>query len=228
MENTDTCQIKICGLTDPEQAAACADMGASAIGLVFYPKSRRCVHPDQAARISRALPQTVARIGVFVDEPVERIRKTAEKSGLTGVQLHGREGPEIVEELHNAGLFVIKGLYVQGEPSIADAAGYGADAYLVECAAGAMPGGNAMAWNWAEAADFGRSHPFILAGGLAPENAAEAIRAARPDGVDVSSAVEAAPGQKSISSVQAFIAAVKQCACTHPIRRIFYADTKPL
>lgn len=221
-----TCEIKICGLTDPDQALACAEMGIQAIGLVFYPKSKRCVSTGQALQISRALPETVQTIGVFVNETADAILEIAEKSELTGVQLHGQEPPEVIQKLEANGLTVIKGLYLKGEPSITEVARYEADAYLIECAIGILPGGNAMAWNWQEAAGFGDKHAFILAGGLEPENVSTAIEDARPHAVDVSSGVETSPGNKDVNKVRAFVDAVHQLKCHYPIRRIFNADKK--
>ncbi len=225
-EDKQKCQIKICGLTDPSQAAECAEKGVHAIGLVFYPKSRRCVSRDQALEISRALPEGMDKVGVFVNEAADYILKTAEKSRLTAVQLHGKEPPETVRELKRSGLKVIKALYFSSEPGISEAGTYGADACLIEYSEGPLPGGNAFAWNWSRAADAGRSFPFILAGGLSPENVASAIESADPDCVDVSSGVEKAPGVKDISRVAAFVDSANQCRIKHPIRRIFNADRK--
>ncbi|MFP4533839.1 MAG: phosphoribosylanthranilate isomerase [Desulfobacterales bacterium] len=218
------CGIKICGITEPETAAEIAELGVQAIGLVFYPKSRRCVTPEQALEVRRVLPEKIQTIGVFVNEPADMILKTASQSGLTGVQLHGQEPPEVVSKLKTQGLMVIKALYTKGSPSIAEADQYAADAYLIECAQGKLPGGNAMAWNWQEAAGFGDNHPFILAGGLTPENVASAICDARPHVVDVSSGVEAAPGKKDMDKVRAFVYAVQEYNCLYPIRRIFNAN----
>jgi len=220
----DICGIKICGITEPETAAETAKLGVQAIGLVFFPKSRRCVTPERALEIRRTLPENIQTIGVFVNETADKMLKTAGQSGLTGIQLHGQEPPEVVSELKSKGLMVIKGLYLQGAPSIADADKYGADAYLIECAQGKLPGGNAMTWNWREAAGFGDNHPFILAGGLTPENVPTAICDANPHAVDVSSGVEAAPGKKDMDKVRAFVYAVDEYNCLYPIRRIFNAD----
>jgi len=220
----DICGIKICGITEPKTAAEIAKLGVQAIGLVFYPKSRRCVTPEQALEISHALPEKVKKIGVFVNKNTDTILKTAGQSGLTGVQLHGQEPPEVVEKLKNEGLMVVKALYTKGSPLMADADSYNADAYLIECAKGELPGGNAMVWNWQEAAGFGDKHPFILAGGLNPENVVNAIYDAKPHAVDVSSGVEAAPGKKDMDKVRAFVYAAEKYNCQYPIRRIFNAD----
>lgn len=225
MDKTDDiCGIKICGITEPETAAEIAKLGVQAIGLVFFPKSRRCVTSAQAFEISQALPEKVKKIGVFVNDTADMILKTAAQGRLTGAQLHGQEPPEVVQKLKNEGLLVVKALYAKGRPSVAEADQYGADAFLIECAKGELPGGNAMTWNWCEAAGFGDQYPFILAGGLTPENVADAIGDANPHAVDVSSGVETAPGQKDMDKVRRFIQAVQKYDCQYPIRRIFDAD----
>jgi phosphoribosylanthranilate isomerase len=218
VEKRETVQVKVCGLTRVEEAMACAQAGAAAVGCVFYAKSPRCVTAATARAIRRALPPEVACVGVFVDEPFEGIMALAAQTGFTAVQLHGSEAPEVVERLRREGLFVIKALFADRAPVIEAASQYSASAYLVECGRGALPGGNAQEWDWSRAGPFAERHPLILAGGLTPENAAQAVRAALPDAVDVSSGVEAGPGRKNIRNVEQFIAAV---ATASTRRRIF-------
>ena len=182
MEQRETVQVKVCGLTRVEEAVACAQAGAAAIGCVFYAESPRCVTAATARAIRRALP------------------------------------PEVVQRLRREGLFVIKALFADRAPGMETASQYSASAYLVECGRGALPGGNAQEWDWSRAGPFAERHPLILAGGLTPENAAQAVRAALPDAVDVSSGVEAGPGRKNIRNVEQFIAAV---ATASTRRRIF-------
>jgi len=200
--------IKICGLTRPDQALACAQAGAAAIGLVFYPKSPRHVGDDQALAICRVLPPEVARVGVFVDAPLETLLDRAGCCGLTVLQLHGREPPALVEALLARGLMVIKAVFAARSPRIEAAQGYRPTAFLVECGRGVLPGGNAEQWDWSAAAAMPR--PFWLAGGLTPGNVAAAVAAARPDGIDVSSGVETAPGVKDIAAVTALIGNVRR------------------
>ena len=214
-------QIKICGLTSVPQAVACAEAGADAIGLVFYPKSPRYIEARTAAQICSALPHDAARVGVFVDAPYDAIMSMFDSCGLTAVQLHGRETPALVKRLIDRSVTVIKALYTETDPNIGQASSYAASAYLVECRRAALPGGNALSWDWSAAGSFSDHHPMILAGGLTAENIGKAVASARPDAVDVSSGVESQPGQKDIDRVNAFIKAVSRCKSDHPTRRIF-------
>jgi phosphoribosylanthranilate isomerase len=209
-------QIKICGLTDVNEAVGCAAFGADAIGLVFYPKSPRFVSDDIARDISSALVGKVKTVGVFVDETYDHIMQKVEFCSLSAVQLHGRESPALVDLLRKENITVIKALFVQDAPSFADIEKYNAAAYLVEYAQGPLPGGNAMAWPWQQASQIDRNYPLVLAGGLDSDNVAEAIFAALPDAVDVSSGVEQLPGKKDLNKVSAFIAAVAGCASRLP------------
>jgi phosphoribosylanthranilate isomerase len=214
-------QIKICGLTRPETAAACAVAGADAIGLVFYPPSPRFVSADLARRIREALPPETAAVGVFVNVSLVAILEKVHACRLSAVQLHGQEPPELGAQLAEQQVRVIRGLYLNGTPPISDADRYPADAYLVECRAGKLPGGNAQVWDWGAARQLAARRPVVLAGGLDPENVARAIRAARPAAVDVSSGVEQVPGEKDVYKVKAFIAAVRGCRGTQPVVPIF-------
>ena len=213
-----TVQVKICGLTRADEAAACAEAGAHAVGLVFYERSRRCVRLEAARDIRRALPAGVACVGVFVNAPFERIRQVARTVGLTAVQLHGSEPPETAARLGAEGLLVVKALFAERTPGLDRAQAYAPAAVLVECGQGALPGGNALVWEWGRAAAIGEGSPLILAGGLAPGNVAAAIAQARPDAVDVSSGVEVSPGRKDIDKVRAFIRAARAAHCR---RRVF-------
>ncbi|MFO7709453.1 MAG: phosphoribosylanthranilate isomerase [Desulfobacterales bacterium] len=211
-------QVKICGLTRVDEAVTCAGLGAAAVGCVFFERSRRCVTPAVARDIRRALPPQVACVGVFVDEPFERIMAVAAETGITAVQMHGSESPELVQRLRRESLFVVKALFADREPGIEQAPHYPASAILAECGRGPLPGGNAQVWDWSQAAAVGRHHPLVLAGGLTPENAAQACRAALPDALDVSSGVETAPGRKDLRKIAQFIAAVSDAGAR---RRIF-------
>ncbi len=201
--------VKICGLTRVGEALACAEAGARALGCVFYPKSPRYVSLEQARKIRSALPSEVACVGVYVDADFDFIMERVERCGIDRVQLHGRETPEEVERLQKAGVYVIKALFSNREPGFEESCRYPANAFLVECAGGPLPGGNAMAWDWGEARTIARKAPLIVAGGLDPENVARCIEQARPDAVDVSSGVEGQPGRKDLAKVRRFLEAVR-------------------
>lgn len=190
-------QVKICGLTIVENAVECASLGADAIGLVFYPPSPRHVTDEQAVQISRALPQKTVSVGVFVDESLDFIMDKAEKCGLGMVQLHGAESRGLTAELEARGVRVIKTLFENRAPYLSEAGSYTVSALLAECAGEKLPGGNAKAWDWRKARGAGRDAPLVLAGGLNPDNVAQAAAEALPDAVDVSSGVEAAHGIKT-------------------------------
>jgi len=214
-------QIKICGLTRTDEAIKCASAGADAIGLIFFKKSPRYIKPEKAKTICASLPDNITTVGVFVNEPFNSIMDIVTTSNIGAVQLHGNEPPKFVRQLTDQGLIVIKRLYMETQPSIAQVSTYSASAYLVECTRGELPGGNAMTWNWEDAATFGENHPMVLAGGLSPENVASAINQAMPDAVDVSSGVERTPGKKDIHKVKQFIKAVRGCSPARELRRIF-------
>ena len=214
-------QVKICGLTRPDEALECARLGADAIGLVFYPKSPRNLTPDQAGAICRRLPSNIPAVGVFVDMPSDKIIALAGGCGFRTVQLHGRETPGQVAELAEAGLTVIKALFANRRPEIEQAPRYvAATALLVECGQGQLPGGNARVWDWKLPEGLFRKQPVILAGGLDPDNVREALLAGKPDAVDVSSGVEASPGKKDLQKVQAFLSAVKSACDRSPSMQI--------
>jgi len=214
-------QVKICGLTSVNEALQCATLGANAIGCVFYPKSPRNISKQQAKKICLALPPDVITVGVFVNETFSGIMHKVEYCGLKAVQLHGRESPELVDRLCQENIMVIKALFAEGNPTLEEASNYNATAYLVECGRGKLPGGNAMTWDWEKANSIGKKYPLILAGGLTPENVCQAITASTSDAVDVSSGVEASPGQKDLNKVAVFMDAVSRWSLNKNLRRIF-------
>ena len=214
-------QVKVCGLTVVDEAVFCAELGADAIGMVFYPPSPRFVTASTAHEISANLPRGVCKVGVFVDAPFLEIMKMAELCRLDFVQLHGCESPSTVEVLESVGIPVIKTLFVEKKPNLSEAEDYPASAFLVESGAGSVPGGAGLSWEWGTATVMAAKRPCILAGGLDPENVFEAIRQFGPDAVDVSSGVEYAPGRKDRDKVRAFIEAVRNAKLRSATRRIF-------
>jgi phosphoribosylanthranilate isomerase len=215
-------QVKICGLTCEKEALACADLGADAIGLIFYPKSPRYITPGRAKQITRVLPESVHTIGVFVNESFKTIMETVDTAQLKGVQLHGLETPYLVDSLRKENLLVIKGLFMNRAPFIYSASDYAASAFLVERGKGKLPGGNAETWDYPTAGAFGETHPFILAGGLTAENIVHAVRSSLPDAVDISSGVEISPGKKDLLKVASFLRKLERIELNQTRRRIFH------
>lgn len=200
-------RIKICGITTPEEAIFCQKAGADAIGLVFFPKSPRHLPFAQARAISEALPEAFPKIGVFVNEDEETILKTVEAAKLTAIQLHGQESPELAARLLQKHLTLLKVFYMTAQPPVSDHANYPQCTALVEWGKGVLPGGNAMGWGESDTL-LPRNNPLVIAGGLGPDNVAQMIQTHAPDGVDVSSGVEKAPGEKDKNKILTFIKAV--------------------
>jgi len=201
--------IKICGLTEPDNALACAELLPDAIGLVFYEKSPRHVTIEQAARITNVLPRHFLTIGVFVNDSFEDIMEKVRKCSLKGVQLHGEESSELVDQLKKENLYVIKTLFVAKNPYLKQAQEYSAaSSLLVEYGKGILPGGNAEFWNYEMSLEIKTKCPVIISGGLSPDTIEQALKTARPFGVDVSSGVEKSPGIKDINKIKSFIARI--------------------
>jgi phosphoribosylanthranilate isomerase len=217
-----TPQIKICGFTRADQALACAQAGADAIGLVFYPLSPRFVSLETAKEICTVLPANVASVGVFVDEPVESMIKIARMVGLRSIQLHGNESSFTVHILKSAGFHVIKVLRFQGPQLLMEAAEYAlADSLLVEASKGQLPGGNGAVWQWSGAQPLAHKRPIIVAGGLHAENVAQALAESEASGVDLSSGAESGHGHKDIIKIKAIISAVRAFTPVSPIGEVF-------
>jgi phosphoribosylanthranilate isomerase/indole-3-glycerol phosphate synthase/phosphoribosylanthranilate isomerase len=199
--------VKICGLTDPDNAAACARAGADIIGLVFYSGSPRHVFRSQARSIVTALPDHVPAWGVFVNESLKTMLDTVHNCGLKGVQLHGQESPEMIRILKNHGLTVIKAVFASRSPGL-DTVEHmyaQADYLLIECGMGRLPGGNAKTWDYGQSRELAEKYPVLIAGGLSCDNIQDVLTAAAPYGVDISSGVESAPGYKDIGKVSELI-----------------------
>jgi len=207
-------RVKICGIKRPDDAVAAAEAGADAIGLIFYPGSRRAVTPEEARAVLDALPPYVTPVALFVDEPPDRIRATCEPLGIRTVQLHGEESPDVARSLSD--LCVVKAFRVGGEGDLAALAGYPAQAYLLDAKVAGKHGGTGVAFDWRLAALARRHGRIVVAGGLTPANVAEAVRVARPYGVDTSSGVETAPGVKDPAKIAAFIAAAREADADAP------------
>ena len=194
--------MKICGITNLEDARHAAACGADALGFVFYPGSPRFVAPDQARRIVAELPPIVTTVGLFVNEPPARIREMVEFCGLNTVQLHGEEEPD---QCIYPPCRVIKAFRLKQGMDDSVFSAYQVSALLLDAYVPDKLGGTGQRCDWDRAAEVASRHRVILAGGLNPENVAEAVRQVHPYGVDVSSGVESKPGQKNPEKVAMFI-----------------------
>lgn len=208
--------IKICGNTSLEDALLAAEAGADAVGFVLAPSPRR-ITPAQVAAIMPHLPATLEKIGVFVDAPFEEIEATVRAAGLTGIQLHFNAAPDLparLRERFGPALRILRVIHFSAE-SAAEAEAIvqdpNVDAVMVDSRTATAVGGTGQSFDWALASKTlfqnakDRDH-IVAAGGLSPENVAEAIATLRPWGIDVVSGVEAAPGRKDPAKIRAFIA----------------------
>jgi phosphoribosylanthranilate isomerase len=203
-------RVKICGVTNVADALAAVEAGADALGFNFYEKSPRFVSLKTAAEISKNLPPFVMRVGVFVDAPEYFILRAIGESNLTMLQFHGDETPEFCTQF---GLMSMKAFRIRDEKSLAELPKYETEAYLLDAYSAEARGGTGEKFNWdlaVGAQKFGK--PIFLAGGLTPENVADAVEKVQPFGVDVSSGVESAPGKKDAAKIRAFIQAVRQAS----------------
>lgn len=199
-------RVKICGLTNLEDALAAVELGADALGFVFT-KSPRRISPKSAAAIIRSLPPFLTCVGLFVEESPEVVREAIKECGLGALQFHGDESPDYCRQFR---MKAIKAFRLRDENSLATIPRYRVDAYLLDTYIEGIPGGTGQSFNWdlaLRAREFGR--PIILAGGLNPDNVAEAIGRAKPYGVDVSTGVEAEPGKKDHKKMKEFIKIVR-------------------
>jgi phosphoribosylanthranilate isomerase len=203
-------RVKICGVTTPEDVAICADAGADAVGINFHPGSKRYVDPRSAQPLLRSIPPLMSAIGVFVEKPFRQVAALAYQLGLRGVQIHG-EPREITDPFPFS---VIAAFRVRDRSSLQEIesylkqsadAGFSPGAILVDAFVEGEHGGTGRTAPWDLLADFKPGVPMILAGGLTPENVAEAIRIVRPACVDIASGVESSPGRKDPNRVKAFV-----------------------
>ncbi len=199
-------RIKICGITNVEDALVAVEAGADALGFVFYEQSPRFINPVMAAKIISRLPPFIQSVGLFVNEETEKINWTADYCGLDLAQLHGDESPEDCLEVNRR---VIKAFRVQNIVSIDPLKNYQVSGYLLDAWSPDAYGGTGRTFNWELAGAARQYGPIILAGGLSPENVVDAISSVHPYGIDVSSGVESAPGKKDAAKLREIIRLAK-------------------
>jgi phosphoribosylanthranilate isomerase len=202
-------KIKICGITNLDDALFAAEQGVDALGFNFYKKSPRCIDPEKAAEIISQLPPFIMPVGIFVNEREERIREIQQQTCIQAVQLHGDESPEFCQRF---GGRVIKAFQVKDKESLKAMVHYHVGAFLLDSYRDGVRGGTGTTFDWhlaVVAKTFGK---VILAGGLTPENVAEAVKLVQPYGVDVAGGVERDKGVKDHAMIKKFITEVRRAS----------------
>lgn len=210
---------KICGITDSATAQLCERLGFGAVGFVFFGRSPRCISPQAAGGISATLGDGIAKVGVFVDMPLDEMLETAREARLSAIQLHGSETPEVAAHILDAGYKVIRAIRNIGEAASLPAG----VSVLLECGRGTLPGGNGAEWDWSQAAGASLPMPLGIAGGLRAGNVVEAMDISRADACDISSGAESAPGVKDHAAIAAI---AHELANVQPRGRIFWRHAR--
>lgn len=200
-------RVKICGITNLDDALSAADAGADALGFVFVRESSRYVEPDIACEIIRHLPPMVTAVGVFVNEKIETVREITKHCALDLLQFHGVESPEYCEWYAQG---VIKGFRVRDGASLQEISRYRVQGYLLDSYSEEALGGTGSTFDWSLARKVVPLGPVILAGGLTPGNVGQAVDQVRPFAVDVSSGVERRTGTKDAKKIRQFVHAVQE------------------
>lgn len=203
--NPKSPSLKICGITLAADAERLAAMHINALGVNFWPKSKRFLHPD-AADFLKPLAGKILRVGVFVNADPDHPRELFQRGLIDAVQLHGDESRDESQAYINDKIPVIKALGIRNQNDLEAAADFPADALLLDAHAPGLYGGTGQTIDWIAAADFIKSHPhlsIILAGGIVPENATEALQVVRPAALDTASGSESTPGIKDFDKVAA-------------------------
>jgi phosphoribosylanthranilate isomerase len=201
-------KVKVCGITNPDDARVAADAGADAIGLIFAESPRR-VSVERAREIAAALPEGVLKVGVFVDAEPGEVLRIAREVGLDYAQLHGDEPPEALAEIRDGGVGVMKALRVRNAEALAAVERYEADLFLLDAWSAEARGGTGARFDWELAKSLRGRDNIVVSGGLGPENVREAIEYFEPYGVDASSSLEERPGKKDGERVRRFVGAAR-------------------
>jgi phosphoribosylanthranilate isomerase len=204
-----TTRIKFCGVTDPADARLVAELGAWALGMIFWPGSPRACAIEDAEAIGTELHRRLEVVGVFVNAPLDEVATTADLCRLTMLQLHGDEGPAYCREAaRRTGARVMKAVRVRDAAQVHDLQRFSTDFHLLDAYSPRSPGGTGERFDWELVRLHPRRPPVVLSGGLTADNVGAAIEVARPYAVDVASGTEAAPGRKDPAKLEAFARAV--------------------
>jgi phosphoribosylanthranilate isomerase len=204
-------RVKICGVSDPADARRVAELGAWALGMIFWPQSPRACPLDTAEQIGAELQRRLELVGVFVNATLDEIAETADRCNLSMVQLHGDEGPAYCREVaRRTGAKVMKAVRVRDAAQLHDLQRFHTDFHLLDAYSPRTPGGTGETFDWELARRHPRTPPVVLSGGLDPDNVGLAVETARPFAVDVASGTEATPGRKDPAKLTAFVRAVEE------------------
>ena len=201
-------QVKICGITNEEDALCAAKLGAAALGFIFYPPSPRNIVPENARKIVSAIPAEVVRVGVFVNESAAEVKRIVDYCGLDMIQLHGDETPEYCRQFPSSEL--IKAVELINDDDINYALSYDVAAILVDSRHAGLYGGTGKKANWELACRIRNKKPLILSGGLNEENIVEAMREVSPAALDINSGVESEPGKKDHAKLKLIFNIIRQ------------------
>ena len=203
-------RVKLCGISDPADARRVADLGAWALGMIFWPQSPRACSIEVAETIGAELQRRLELVGVFVNATLDEVAGTADRCRLTVIQLHGDEGPAYCREVaRRTGAKVMKAVRVHDAAQVHDLQRFHTDFHLLDAYSPRTPGGTGETFDWELARRHPGVPPVVLSGGLDADNVGAAIEAARPFAVDVASGTEASPGVKDPAKLTAFASAVE-------------------
>tara|TARA_B100001123_G_C15344126_1_gene1036239 strand:- start:2663 stop:3298 length:636 start_codon:yes stop_codon:yes gene_type:complete len=194
--------VKICGITRLADAISAVELGASAIGFIFYEKSPRAITLNDAHAISEKLPTNTVKVGVFVNSPVDFIERSISNVPLDALQLHGDEPPQFCDQFN---LPVLKGIQISDEKSLREMKRFDVDGFLLDTASNGTYGGTGRTFDWSLIDDKSTEVPIILSGGLRPENVLSAVETVRPSAIDVNSGVESKPGVKDHEKIHCLV-----------------------
>ncbi|MBD2257787.1 phosphoribosylanthranilate isomerase [Pseudanabaena sp. FACHB-2040] len=203
-------RVKICGITQADQAVAIAHLGATALGFICVPASPRYITPEHIGNIGEALKDTIQRsletVGVFADADLKTLETTVKTGQLSSIQLHGNESPELCQLIRQQlpGIAIIKALRIRSAQDLIQAVRFEpeVDGLLLDAYHPQLLGGTGKTLDWASLQSFHPACPWLLAGGLTPDNVVDALTQLSPDGIDLSSGVEVSPGVKDLDQVK--------------------------
>jgi len=204
-------RIKICGITNKQDAIEASGLGADMLGFILYRDSKRYIEPKKIRDVLNEVPDTIAKVGVFVDENAKKVIEIAQDCSLDMLQFHGKESPEYCAQFKDS-YKIIKAFRIQDKKSLESINGYDVDYYLLDTHIDGLKGGTGKTFDWKLIEGYELLKPVILSGGLTPENVGSAIQNVAPYGVDVSSGVEASPGKKDLKLMKEFVDNVRKVA----------------